>query len=113
LTPGGNSFSDFPEYQSDIISLDCTFCLLDCSKLVGLYSQNMHCTCPTCAQYTHNKRIVFVRSTTLKKNTGTGTEQGYHVPVPAVISGFANLRGLVTEYVTAVEPAANQLLTLF
>jgi len=39
LTPGGHNFSDFPENQSNIIILDCTFCLLDCTKLVGLHGE--------------------------------------------------------------------------
>jgi len=33
LTTGGNNFNDFPENQSNVIILDCTFCLLECTKI--------------------------------------------------------------------------------
>jgi len=36
VTPAGNNFNDFPENQSNVIILDCSFCVLDCTKLVGL-----------------------------------------------------------------------------
>jgi len=41
VTPGGNNCKYYLENQSNSIILDYTFCLLDCTQLVGLYGQTL------------------------------------------------------------------------